>query len=166
VPEAQMQQQYDDALNISPAKRITQGLGAGFTTWVLVMIFSYAIAFFARMSGGEGSFRQALGVGTWAAVLPFGVASLVKLPLVLATESAFAVNIGLAALLPNGDPQSPIFHILMTYGDLFTWWGLGVMIVGYRQVFRMSSNAATVAILLPWAVLSAIPLGIGLLVMG
>jgi len=165
MPEAQLQQQYDDALNISVNKRITQAVGAGLTTWVLVLIFSASIGFFARMSGGQGTMRQALGVGSWSAILPFGIASIVKLPLILATESVFAVNLGLVALLPGGDPGSPLYQILLTYGDLLTWWGLVVLIIGYRQVFGMTTNAAAIAVILPWILLSAVPLGLSLLIM-
>ncbi len=165
MPEAQWQEQYDATLNLSPAKRLVQSVGAGFTTWVLIILFNLILGFFARMSGGQGSFRQALGIGTWAAVIPFGLASLVKLPLVLATESVFAVNLGLAALLPDGDPTMPLYQVLMTYGDLFTWWGLIVLIIGYRQVFGLSQKAAAVSVILPWILLSAVPLGISLIFM-
>jgi hypothetical protein len=165
MPEDQWQQQYDEALNLPPAKRLIQSAGAGFTTWVMVILFSLTLGFFARMSGGKGTFRQALGLGSWSALIPFGVGSVVKLPLVLATESVFTVNIGLAALLPGADPGSPLYQVLMTYGDLFTWWGLGVLIIGYGLVFNMSRQAAAVAVILPWILLSAIPLGLTLLFM-
>lgn len=165
MPEAQWQQQYDDALNLPPAKRLIQSVGAGFTTWIMVILFSFILGFFARMSGGKGSFRQALGLGSWSALIPFGVGSIVKMPLVLATESVFTVNIGLAALLPDADPGSPLYQVLMTYGDLFTWWGLAVLIIGYGLVFNMSRQAAIVAVILPWILLSAIPLGLTLLFM-
>lgn len=165
MPEAQWQQQYDAALNMPQSKRIIQSLVAGITTWVLALVFSFALGFFARMGGGQGAFRQALGVGIWAAVIPFGFASLVKLPLVLITESVFAVNIGLAALLPGGDPRSPLYQVLMTYGDLFTWWGLIVLIVGFREVFGLNQKTAALSVILPWLLLSAIPLGMSLLFM-
>ncbi len=112
-----------------------------------------------------GTFRQALGVGSWAALLPFALASLVKIPLILATESVFSVNIGLAALLPDGDPSSVLYQALMTYGDLFTWWGLFALVVGFQQVFEMPQRSAIVTVVLPWALLSAIPLAITMMIM-
>jgi len=165
MPEEQWQQQYDAALDLSPGKQAFQAVMGGFTTMILVLLFSLILGFFGRMSGGQGTFKQALGLGSWAAVIPFGLASVVKLPLVLATESVFTVNIGLAALLPEADPGTPIYQILMTYGDLFTLWGVAVLVIGYRQVFGMEQKAATVSVVLPWILLSAIPLGIGLLFM-
>jgi hypothetical protein len=165
MPEGQWQQQYDDALNVPPTKRLLQAVGAGFTTWLMIILFSLILGFFVRMGGGKGTFRQALGLGSWTAVIPFGIASIVKLPLVLATESVFAVNLGLAALLPGGDPRSPLYQVLMTYGDLFTWWGLIVLIIGFRQVFGLPQRAAALSVILPWILLSAIPLGMSLLFM-
>ena len=165
MPEGQWQKQYDESLDIPMGKRAIQAIGGGFTTLVLVLLFSLILGFFARMSGGQGSFRQALGLGTWAAVIPFGLASLVKLPLVLITESVFTVNIGLAAILPEGDPSSAVYQVLMTYGDLFSLWGVAVLIIGYRQAFGMTQKTAAVSVILPWILLSALPLGMSLLFM-
>lgn len=165
VPEADWQQMYDDALDKSAGQLALESVGAGFTTLFMVLVFSFVLGFFARMSGGKGTIWQSVGVGTWAAVLPFGLASVVKLPLVLVTESAFQANIGLAALLPDGDPSSPLYQILMTYGDLFTWWGLVVMIIGFERVHGLSRGSAAATVLLPWLLMAAIPLGISLLMM-
>lgn len=162
VGEEAADQQYEEALNITPAKRATQSGIAGFTTWLMILIFGLILGFFVRMSGGTGTFKQALGVVSWGAVPVFIIASLVKLPLILMTESVYKVNIGLAALLPGAEPNSPLFMILMTYGDFFTWWGLFLLIIGFERVFRIGRSAAILSVLLPWALLSAIPLGISL----
>jgi hypothetical protein len=74
------------------------------------------------------------------------------------------VTIGLAALLPDADPGSAVFQILMVYGDLFTWWGLFLLIVGFERVFGLGRGAAALSVLLPWAVLTLIPLGISLFI--
>lgn len=162
VPEEQWQAQYDEAMNIQPGKRAVQSLTAGFMGWISVIVFGFILGFFARMSGGRGTFRQALGVTSWAALLPFALGPLVKAPLVLATESAFKVNIGLAALLPGSEPGSALFQVLLTYGDFLTWWGLAVLIIGFSRVFGLARNAAVVTVLAPWALLSLVPLGLAL----
>jgi hypothetical protein len=159
------QQQYEQALDPEPGKRALQALGAGFSGWIMIILFGFILGFFVRMSGGQGTFKQALGVVSWASLIPFGIGPLVKLPLVLKTESVYKVTIGLAALIPDRDPSSALSQVLMTYGDFFTWWGLAVLVVGFSAVFGLSRNSATVAVLLPWALASAIPLGIGLLFM-
>lgn len=165
VSEEVADQQYEDALNLSPAKRATQsGLG-GFTTWLMILVFGLVLGFFVRMSGGSGSFNQALGIVSWGSIPVFLISSLVKLPLILMTESVYKVNIGLAALLPGAAPDSPLFLLLMTYGDFFSWWGLFLLIVGFERIFKVGRSVAVLSVVLPWALLSAIPLALSLLVM-
>jgi len=165
IPEEAADQQYEDALNITPAKRATQSGIAGFTTWLMILVFGLILGFFVRMGGGTGSFSQALGVVSWGAIPVFIISSLVKLPLILMTESVYKVNIGLAALMPGAAPDSPLFMVLMTYGDFFTWWGLFLLIIGFERVFKIGRSAAILSVLLPWALLTAIPLAVGLIFM-
>ena len=161
VPADVAEQQYEEARNLSQDKRLTQSGIAGFTTWLMILIFGLILGFFVRLGGGEGSFKQALGIVSWGSLPVFLVNSLVKLPLILATESVFKVNIGLAALMPGADPSSFLFQLLMTYGDFFTWWGLILLIIGFERVFNMGRSPAALSVLLPWALLSAIPLALG-----
>ncbi len=165
VPEEAANQQYEDALDISPDKRLTQSGIAGFTTWLMVLIFGLILGFFVRLGGGVGSFKQALGIVSWGAIPVFTINSLVKLPLIIQTESVFKVNIGLAALLPGAEPGSGLFQTLMTYGDFFTWWGLFLLVVGFEKVFKISRSAAVLSVLLPWILLSAIPLALSIIFM-
>jgi len=161
IPEDVAEQQYEEARNITQDKRITQSGIAGFTTWLMVLIFGLILGFFVRLGGGDGSFKQALGIVSWGSLPVFAIASVVKMPLSLMTDSVFKGNIGLAALMPGGDPKSFLFQALMTYGDFFTWWGLVLVIIGFERVFKMGRSAAVLSVLLPWALLSAIPLALG-----
>jgi hypothetical protein len=165
MPEEQWQAQYDAALNVTPAKRAIQAVTAGFMGWLSVIVFGFILGFFVRMSGGKGTFRQALGVTSWAALLPFALGPIIKAPLILATESVFRVNIGLAALMSGGEPGSPVFQALLAYGDFLTWWGLFVLVIGFSRVFGLTRNAAITSVVLPWALLSLIPLGLSMLFM-
>jgi len=165
MPEEVWQEQYEASLNMSPAKNISSAVGSAFTSWVMIIAFGFLLGFFTRMSGGEGTFKQALGVVSWASLIPFGLASLVKLPLILMTESMLEVNMGLAALVPGSDPGSNLFAILSSYGDFFTWWGLALLIIGFQRVYGMERGAASVSVLLPWALVTAIPVGMALLFM-
>ena len=153
-----------------PAKQkddpgVIQAVTAGFMGWLSVIVFGFILGFFVRMSGGKGTFRQALGVTSWAALLPFALGPIIKAPLILATESVFRVNIGLAALMPGGEPGSPVFQALLAYGDFLNWWGLFVLVIGFSRVFGLTRNAAITSVVLPWALLSLIPLGLSMLFM-
>ncbi len=165
MPDDVWQEQYEAAMDISPVKNITSALGAGFTTWVMIIAFGFMLGFFARMGGGQGTFKQALGVVSWASLITFALASIVKLPLVLMTESMMEVNLGIVALAPNAEPGTGLFAILSSYGDFFTWWGLVILVIGFQRVYGMSRGAAAVSVLLPWALATAIPVGIALLIM-
>ncbi len=165
MPEEAWQQQYDEALDPAPLKRALTSLGSGFTGWVMVLVFGFILGFFARMGGGQGTFKQALGVVSWSSLLPFVAGVAIKLPLVMATESVMTVSVGLAALVPGLEPTSAVYQILNAYGDFFTWWGLAVLVIGFQGVFGMSRGAAAVAVLLPWALLTAIPVGLSILFM-
>jgi hypothetical protein len=163
MPEADWQAQYDQALDPPPVQRAVSAVGAGFTTWLMVIIFGFILGFFARMGGGQGSFKQALGVVSWSALIPFVLASLVKVPLVLVTGSIYRVSLGLAALVPGLEPTAPLFQILSAYGDFMTWWGLAILVVGFQHAFGMGRGAAVASVLLPWALCSAIPVGLAIL---
>lgn len=163
MPEEDWQAQYDQALDPPPLQRALSSVGAGFTTWILVLIFGFILGFFARMGGGKGTFKQALGVVSWASLIPFVLASLIKVPLVLATGSIFSVSLGLASLVPGIEPSSALFQILSAYGDFMSWWGLAIIVVGFQTAFGMGRGAAVASVLLPWALCSAIPVGLTLL---
>lgn len=165
MPEEEWQRQYDEALDPPPAQRALSSIGAGFFIWVLVIVFGFVLGFFARMGGGQGTFKQALGIVSWGSLLAYVAGFLVKLPLVLSTESVMTVSIGLAKLVPGLEPSSALFQVLYAYGDFFTWWGLFVLVVGFEKVFGMSRGGAAVAVLLPWALLTAIPVALTILFM-
>jgi hypothetical protein len=163
MPEDVWQQQYEEALDPTPAKRALNALGGGFSMWVMVLVFGFVLGFFARMGGGAGTFKQALGIVSWGALIPYVLGTLIRAPLVLATESAYRVTIGLAALAPGLEPTSPLFMVLATFGDFFTWWGLFVLVLGFERVFAMGRGAAAVAVLLPWVLLQGALLGVQML---
>jgi len=165
VPEEQWQQQYDEALNPTTGGRIMSALGAGVSGFGMILVFGFILGFFARMSGGKGTIKQALGVTAWAALIPFALGMIIKTPLVLITESMFGVNIGLVAFLGDTPPNTPLFQVLLAYGDFLTWWGLALLVIGFQKSHGLTRNAALVAVLLPWALATAIPLGIGLMFM-
>jgi hypothetical protein len=165
MPEDVWQEQYEKALDPSPLQRSLSALQGGFQIWVTVIVFGFVLGFFARMGGGHGSFKQALGVVSWGALIPFVLGALVKTPLVIVTEAAYRVNIGLAALVPGLEPTSPLFMVLLHYGDFFTWWGLIVLVLGFERVFAMGRAAAAMAVLLPWALLQGALLGVQMMIM-
>ena len=165
LPDGAWQQQYDDALDPTPLKRLTTGLGAGVSSWVMTLVFGAVLALFARLSTGKGTFKQTVGVVSWAALLPFGGGSLIKLPLVLLQESAVRVSIGLGAFAQGLDAHSFTYQALVTYGDFTSWWGLAVIVVGLQQVHGLQRGPAVTITLLTWLLLITVPFVMGRLFM-
>ncbi|HPF69243.1 MAG TPA: YIP1 family protein [Candidatus Krumholzibacteria bacterium] len=165
VPEEQWQQQYEQSMHPKPVSRAVAAVGAGFSTWIMALVFGLILGFFARMGGGQGTMKQAIGIVTWSALIPFTLASLVKLPLILATESIFRVTFSLASVVPGLEPGDKLFTVLSSFTDFFTIWGLVVLVIGFRRVFRMSQGAATTAVVLPWLLLTGAMTAVGLLFM-
>lgn len=165
MPEEQWQAQYEQALNPSTTKLLLSSLGAGFFTGVVLLLGGVVLGFFARLSGGQGTIKQALGIMAWSSLISAGLGTVIKLPLILITESTHQSTISLAALLPNADPTSVLYQILANFTDFPTWWGLIVMILGFQLVFQMNRVAAALTVLLPWALLMAAAVGITMLVM-
>jgi hypothetical protein len=165
VPEDQWQQQYEQAMNPAPVSRAVSAVGAGFSTWIMVLVFGLVLGFFARMSGGQGTMKQAIGIVSWGALIPFTIASVVKLPLILATESVFRVSFSLAALIPGLEAGDKLFTVLSSFTDVFTVWGLVVLVIGFRRVFGMNIVAAQIAVVLPWLLCTGILTGVGLMFM-
>lgn len=165
MPEDQWQLQYEQAMNPAPVSRAISAAGAGFSTWVMALVFGLILGFFARMGGGQGTMKQAIGIVTWGALIPFTIASIVKLPLILATESVFRVSFSLAAVVPGLEAGDKLFTVLSSFSDVFTLWGLAVLVIGFRRVFGMSQAGAAIAVVLPWLLCTGVLTGVGLMFM-
>ena len=95
MPEETWQQQYEQALDPAPVGRILQAVGSGFTSWIMVLLFGFILGFFARMSGGQGTFKQALGVVSWGSLIPFCLATIAsRTPLCAETSDTSFVTSG------------------------------------------------------------------------
>jgi hypothetical protein len=165
VPQDVWQERYEASLEPTLVKRVTAGAGYGVTTWVMTLIFGAVLTLFARLSGGRAKLRQTLGVVSWAALIPFGLGSLLKLPLVLIQESAVRVTLGLGAFASGLDPLSFGFQALVTYGDFGSWWGLVVIAVGLEENHGLSRGSAATVTILTWLLLISIPFGFGRVMM-
>lgn len=165
LPEEEWQKQYAAALEPTLSKRLTTGLGAGVSSWVMAIGFGAVLALFARLSGGSGTVKQTLGVVGWASLIPFGVGSLIKWPLVVLQESSVRVSVGLAAFAQGLQPESFLYQALVTYGDFTAWWGLAVIAVGLVKVHGLARGAAATVTVATWLLLITVPFVIGRLFM-
>lgn len=165
VPEEDLQEIVDESLALTPSKRAKQALIDGVVTIVLVVLFGLVLGLFAQLSGGQVRYDQALGLCTWSAVPVYVFGILAKVPLVFATESVRRPSIGLAALVPNADVGSLQFNVLYNFGDFFTWWGLALVVLGFRRVFGLPTMPAVLSVVLPWIIMLAFFVGIMVVMM-
>nr|MEE4266957.1 YIP1 family protein [Candidatus Krumholzibacteria bacterium] len=152
VPEEVRQEQYEQALNPSPGRRALQASQAGLFVVIQMMLLALLLGFFVKLSGGTGKMVQSMGVVAWAGLIPMVLGPLLTLPIILQTESFFGTSIGLAALLPDGDPSSLLYKVLYMFGDFFTWWGVFLLVIGYQKVFGLSRSASATTVVLIWFV--------------
>ena len=165
LPDEDMQEMKEGALDIPPTKRVLQALNDGVLNMIIILLFGLILGLFAQLTGGKVRYGQVLGITTWAAVPVYSLNMLVRIPLAYATGSVLRLSVGLAVLAPGADTGSFLFKVLYNYGDFFTWWGLILVIIGFRRVFGMALGPAILAVVLPWAVMMALSLGFMLLLM-
>lgn len=152
IPEDVRDAQYEQALNPSTGQRLGQSLQGGFFVLIQMMLLALLLGWFAKLSGGQGRIVQSMGIVAWAGLVPMVLGPLLTLPIILQTESFFGTSIGLAALLPGGDPTSLLYKFLYMFGDFFTWWGVALLIIGYQRVFGLSRSASALTVILIWFV--------------
>ncbi len=158
TPE-QIQVAEEQALNPSPAKRVATAISAAAGGWIAVFISGLVFLLFGKLAGGTGTFKQVMGVVFWAALISYGLGSLVKLPLIIARHSVMEVSTGLGAFAP-GDPLSLGYQLLSIF-DLFSIWAVAVMVIGFEKIHGFARGKAVVVTVLPWLLMSLIMIGIG-----
>ena len=157
IPQDVREQQYEQALHPTPVMRMVQAAQAGFFVIIQTMLLGLLLGLFAKLSGGTGRVVQAMGITAWAGLIPMGLGSLVTLPIIMQTESFFGTSLGLAAMVPGGDPSSLLYKFLFMFGDFFTWWGVALLVIGFKRVYGLSQGAAATTVIMVWflAVLAA-----------
>jgi hypothetical protein len=109
-----------------------------------------------RMLGSELDFRRSLSV-TVHGFLPYGLATLLSIPVVLArqevsmeeVQSASFLKSSLAALAPEESGKALLS--LLGSIDLFSIWTIALLAFGFRIVGRVSRGAAWGVVLTLWA---------------
>ncbi len=161
MDEEQFQEQYERALSPTIASRVTAGVFAGIGTVIVTFIFVLVFLLFSKLAGGQGSFAQVLGVTYWSFLIPYGLGSLLRLPLVFAKQSVIGVSFSPAVLMSGADPLSAGYQAAYYFGDLFMWWGLVVMIVGFRKIHGFSGGQAAATVILPWLLVTGAMFALG-----
>jgi hypothetical protein len=175
--DAMMDQQFQQAKKQNPNmsqedfERMSKfgkamGKGIAFVQPVLMVVWYVIVAGIlllgVRLFGGEGDFKQAFSV-TLYAWIPYVILSIITAIVVVAKGSfdpmaaATIVKSNPAFLVPM--KEQFVLYSLLSMLDVFTFWVLGLLIVGFASVSKLSKGK-TAAIVIPmWLVLVLIRLG-------
>ena len=160
----QIEEMYAQFDNITMKTRILSGMQAGFATLISVLISTLVYLLFSRLSGGQGSFKQLLGVVMWASVVGLGVHSLAKIPLVLMKGSSMDVSLGLGVLAASRGPLDAVYQFLSMF-DVFSLWALALVVLGLERIHGFNRNKATMVGVSGWLLIAMSMFGLGRLVM-
>lgn len=132
------------------------------TAFYFIAAFLFWAGF--RMFGSEISYFASLATLLYAMV-PFGIVSLLNIPLVLARETVtlqetmaggvLMSNLGFLA----GEDTSMAVRGLLQSADFFSIWVIVLLVIGYRATARVSTATATGIVLALWLVGIAVKVG-------
>jgi hypothetical protein len=140
--------------------RVVAGLGAGLTVVVFsILLPGVILHLFLKLSGGRGQVGQTLGVLFWAALIPYGLRTLLGWIVVVASGSGKLAGLTAASLMPNPNPQSLGYVIANLYGDPFMYWMLAVSILGLAIGHKIDLARSAIVTVATFVLLSTIPIG-------
>lgn len=159
VSRAEVEASLEKAMDSGERNKIGSIFSTGLNSWAVTIIFGLVLGFFVKMAGGKGSFPQALGIVHWAALIPYGLGTLIKLPLVLSTGEYARITLSPAAFLPADATGSFFFVMLANFAEVTIWWGLLLVVVGFERVFKLGRGPAFISVILPWALATGVMAG-------
>jgi hypothetical protein len=171
LPADKIDEAVEQQLSPSGARRyvgIVTALGGAGLFYVLTAAVFFAGA---RLFGGEIDFRRALAT-TVHGLLPFLVATLVAIPVILSRESisfreTFSGNfLASHAGVFAGEEAGAMTQALLSSVDLFSIWCIVLLVIGFATVARLSRGAAVATVLVPWLIGIAIKVGFAALLGG
>jgi hypothetical protein len=131
----------------------------GALVFVPVLYLLTALVFWValRMFGSDIDYRRSLSV-TLHGMLPFGLASLVGIPIALAREHISMTELQSGGLVKSSlgflvsEDTSKAVQALLTSVDLFSIWSIVLLIIGFRVVGRVARGNATAIVLVVWGI--------------
>ncbi len=135
---------------------------AGLTSLAFVAILPVLCALYfwlgTRLFGGEPGFGQTFSAVVHSLVPWWALKALLSLPVFL-SSSELTVTQAASGVLPSnlavflGEGASPFWRSLATSLDLFTIWGLGLLVVGVSIVARIPKAASAALTFFVWLVI-------------
>jgi hypothetical protein len=118
-----------------------------------------------RVLGSEQVYRQSLGVAAHA-FLPFAVAALLSVPLVLGRDAISTEEVMAGGVLASNlgflapEDASPALAAVLQSLDFFSLWCAVLLIIGYRQSTRSPNPSVVISVLCAWALWILVRVGL------
>ncbi len=127
-------------------------IGVFVVSFIIAGIFYVVFSF---MMGGESTYKKVLSVYSYIAFAVGLIATIVRIPLVMAKDS-MEVQTSLAAFL-SIDMKDQIFYKFLAKFDIFVIWELILFIIGFEIIYKFSRGKAATGVLVLfglWVVIS------------
>lgn len=162
LPSAQIESQL---AVMEKVQKFLMPVMAGFTPlWLAAVAGLLLLAF--KMMGGEGTYHQAISVTTYAWI-PFLIQGLIMAGLLLAGEPVWPSR--LPAVVPSNlgflvqPSENLALFTLLSLLDLFTFWVLALLGIGFSFVSRLSRAKSIGIVVVLWAITVLIRTGLATL---
>lgn len=149
------EEQIDQAIEMASTIKKFSGAIAVVTTPVTILLIAALFLLAFKVFGGEGGFAQyfAITVHAW---LPQTIKG-VLLTAIIAFRESVPVEQMPVLLKSNlgflSDPESaPMAFAFLSSLDVFAFWTLFLLIVGFSFASRMKRSTAAMLVLIPWLV--------------
>ena len=149
----QMEQGAERAKNAAPYLTIAQGAVAPVIYLLVALVYWAGF----RLLGSDLTFKTSLAT-TVHALLPGAIAALLSIPVIIrhgmyTQQDIKSGNFLASSLAALATPDSsPAVRALLGSVDLFTFWTVGLLIVGYRETARVSTRTALGVVVTLWLI--------------
>jgi len=141
-------EQAEQAIRMSGAFGLPMGIvSAALGTFIFVLVAAGILHLLTRAIGGKGTFRHSRAVFSYA-LLVSALASLIKLPLIIARKTLF-VETGPTLFFRNLEPSDRLYRFLSGF-DIFTLWLVAILVVGYAVAYRLPARKAAIVVVGLW----------------
>ena len=158
--EAMEQNKNATPEQIDKAVRISASIGKVFTyispvlSLIGLLVIAGIVLLAFRIFGGEGDFKQAFSVTCYSSI-PTIIKSVVTLIIIVAKGGIIPAQ-ALATLVRSNlgflvdYKANPVAFALLSSFDIFSFWFLALLIIGFSYVARVSKTKAAVTIISLW----------------
>ena len=162
IPDGQKEQTAEQAISMMK-KFWAVGIGVGMIMVVVIYLMGAMLLFLSgsKILKGPGTYVQVLSIFGYCGFIDV-LAAIIKIPIMMINQT-MRVDTGLGMFLGEEAIRTPLYVFLSKF-DLFTFWQLGVLIIGLSILYKFSKEKTAGLVLGLW--LLWVLISVGLTAMG